>query len=180
MTTRRTRTTCISSSTRHSEVKRQIKYYASSSRADGPRRIPPPSRRPPPRCAARNSPPLAEIDPALLRKELSAEFTAVYGGTPESVDVFASPARININGEHIDYNGGLVFPAAIDKYLYLMIRKRKDTKVVYNDLRFPGEYVFDVNETFAYKKENDYANYLNGILSTMKAKDTGLTRASRC
>jgi galactokinase len=150
--------------------KRQIKYYASSeSGAWAAANVAAVEKTAAEvRCAKLAA--LAEFDTALLRKELFKEFVGVYGGSPDSVELFASPARINIIGEHIDYNGGLVFPAAIDKYLYMMIRKRKDSKVVYNDLRFPGEYIFDINETFAYRKESDYANYLNGILSTMKAK----------
>ena len=75
-----------------------------------------------------------EYDP----KDLPAEFVRVYGGSEKDIRVYASPARINIIGEHIDYNGGKVFPAAIDRYLYVAIRKRKDSKIVYNDVRFPG------------------------------------------
>ena len=48
-----------------------------------------------------------EYDPA----DLPAEFIKVYGESKEPLAVFASPARINIIGEHIDYNGGKVFPA---------------------------------------------------------------------
>ena len=84
--------------------------------------------------------------------------------------VYASPARINIIGEHIDYNGGKVFPAAIDRYLYVAIRKRADSRIIYNDVRFPGTYEFDINDNFAFDKKNDYANYLNGILSQIKAQ----------
>ena len=101
---------------------------------------------------------------------LPADFVKVYGGTEDSVKIFSSPARINIIGEHIDYNGGKVFPAAINRYLYVAIRKRNDTKVVYNDLKFPGRFEFDINDDFKYAKENGYANYLNGILSQMKEK----------
>ena len=64
----------------------------------------------------------------------------------------------------------MVFPAAINRYLYVAIRKRNDTKIIYNDARFPGTFEFDVNDNFSYKKENDYANYLNGILSQLKEK----------
>ena len=103
-------------------------------------------------------------------ENLSAEFVKLYGGTEDSVQLYSSPARINIIGEHIDYNGGKVFPAAINRYLYLAIRKRQDTKVIYNDVRFPGTFEFDINDNFVYAKENDYANYLNGILSQLKAK----------
>ncbi len=111
-------------------------------------------------------------DPALsrdlLKKELLAEFARAYGGDLAEVSVFASPARINIIGEHIDYNGGKVFPAAINKYLYIMIRRRKDSKIVYDDLRFPGRMEFDLSAGLSYAKENDYANYLNGILKIMQ------------
>lgn len=107
------------------------------------------------------------VTPELLK----SEFLKIYGGNAETLRMFASPARINIIGEHIDYNGGKVFPAAIDKYLYVAIRKRDDTKIVYNDLFFPGQFSFDVNDDFKYAKENDYANFLNGILSIMKRKN---------
>ena len=104
-------------------------------------------------------------------RELVPAFVNMYGGEAGDVRVYASPARINIIGEHIDYNGGKVFPAAIDRYLYVAIRKRSDTKIIYNDVRFPGTYEFDISDDFAYDKKNDYANYLNGILSQLKAKD---------
>ncbi len=107
---------------------------------------------------------MSDFDP----KTLPEEFVKIYNGKKEDVQVYAGPARINIIGEHIDYNGGKVFPAAIDKYLYCAIRKREDTKIVYNDLFFPGTYTFDVNDNFKFDKANDYANFLNGILSCMK------------
>ncbi|MCR4579002.1 MAG: galactokinase [Treponema sp.] len=104
-----------------------------------------------------------EVKPDLLK----TNFIEVYGEGGE-IRMFASPARINIIGEHIDYNGGKVFPAAIDKYLYCAVRKRNDSKIIYNDLFFPGTYTFDINDDFKFDKANDYANFLNGILSCMK------------
>ena len=86
-------------------------------------------------------------------EELKNEFIELYGennSADKSVRIFASPARINIIGEHIDYNGGKVFPAAIDKYLYCGIRKRDDNKIIYNDLFFPGTFTFDINDDFKY------------------------------
>ncbi|MBR4823337.1 MAG: galactokinase [Spirochaetaceae bacterium] len=103
-------------------------------------------------------------------EELKAAFIKMYGGDESAVRLYSSPARINIIGEHIDYNGGKVFPASINRYLYIAIRKRGDTKILYNDIRFPGSYEFDVNQTFVYDKANDYANYLNGILQQLKER----------
>lgn len=110
-----------------------------------------------------------DVTPELLKEN----FIEVYGDNGNEIRMFASPARINIIGEHIDYNGGKVFPAAIDKYLYCAIRKRNDSKIVYNDLFFPGTFEFDTNTDFKFDKANDYANFLNGILCCMKKR--GLT-----
>ena len=103
------------------------------------------------------------------RAEFLSAFEKIYGSA-EGVQLYASPARINIIGEHIDYNGGKVFPAAIDRYMHFAIRKRADSKIIYNDLQFDGTFEFDANENFSYKKENSYANYLNGILSIIKKR----------
>ena len=103
-------------------------------------------------------------------EELKKAFIKIYGGDEATVHLYSSPARINIIGEHIDYNGGKVFPASINRYLFIAIRKRNDTKILYNDIRFPGSYEFDINQTFVYDKANDYANYLNGILQQLKER----------
>ena len=102
--------------------------------------------------------------------ELKTAFIKLYGGDEAAVRLYSSPARINIIGEHIDYNGGKVFPASINRYLYIAIRKRNDSKIFYNDARFPGSYEFDVNQAFVFDKANDYANYLNGILQQLKER----------
>lgn len=107
-----------------------------------------------------------DVTPKLLKEN----FIEVYGDNGKEIKMFASPARINIIGEHIDYNGGKVFPAAIDKYLYCAIRKRDDSKIVYNDLFFPGTFTFTTDTDFKFDKTNDYANFLNGILCCMKKK----------
>lgn len=100
----------------------------------------------------------------LFCQELVEEFIKNYGGNEKDVSVFVSPGRINIIGEHIDYNGGNVFPTTIDRYIYVAIRKRTDSKVLYRDLRFPEKYEFDITWIPDYDRENGYANYLNGIL----------------
>lgn len=107
-------------------------------------------------------------DIAGLKRELADRFIGMYGESTEELRFFQGPARINIIGEHIDYNGGLVFPAAIDKYIYLAIRLRSDSAINYDDIRFPGRFTFDIGDSFSYKKENDYCNCLNGIITILK------------
>ena len=101
---------------------------------------------------------------------LKNKFFEFYGQCENKIQFYKSPARINIIGEHIDYNGGKVFPCAIDRYLYVAVRKRNDSKINYRDLKFTQKYSFDINDEFTYKKENGYANYLNGILSIIKCR----------
>ncbi len=109
---------------------------------------------------------LADVDRPRFLTEFKGEFRKRYGEGP--IALFSSPARINVIGEHIDYNGGKVFPAAIDRFLYIAIRRRPDAKIVYDDLRFPGRMEFDAGESFAYARENGYANYLNGIVKLLR------------
>ena len=119
----------------------------------------------------------AATNSAQLKCEIEKQFLNLYGSSTESVQFFFAPARINIIGEHIDYNGGKVLPAAIDKYIFLAIRRRADTVINYDDIRFPGRFTFTITDTFSYRKENDYCNYLNGIITILKDKgftlDTG-------
>lgn len=111
-----------------------------------------------------------DVTPELLKQNFIEIYGAKTSDSANQIRMFASPARINIIGEHIDYNGGFVFPAAIDKYLYCAVRKRNDTKIIYNDLFFPGTFYFDINDDFKFDKASDYANFLNGILSCMKKR----------
>ena len=118
---------------------------------------------------------LTDLPEEKMKAELIKVFTERYGASKEEVMMIASPARINIIGEHIDYNGGKVFPAAIDRYLYVLLRKRSDTKIIYDDIRFPGALEFSSTEMFRYRRENQYANYLNGMLAMMQKEGYTLT-----
>lgn len=63
------------------------------------------------------------MDSAMLNKAFKDHF-----GTEPAL-VAASPGRINLIGEHVDYNGGFVLPAAIDKKIYVAIAPRNDDKI---------------------------------------------------
>ena len=62
-----------------------------------------------------------------LVEETKKLFQEKYDKNPEVVSI--SPGRINIIGEHVDYNLGLSMPAAIDKYLCVAISKNKEKKI---------------------------------------------------
>ncbi|MFV0519887.1 MAG: galactokinase [Lachnospirales bacterium] len=93
---------------------------------------------------------------------LREDFYEKFGGTTNARS-FYSPARINIIGEHTDYNGGYVFPCTLDFGTYGVARKREDNVVRLKSLLYDGEVTFDI-DNFSYKKEDGWANYVKGVI----------------
>lgn len=78
---------------------------------------------------------------------------------------YFSPGRINLIGEHTDYNGGHVFPAAISLGTYAAAAKREDGHFRLYSANFPdqGVHEFEVSD-LSFKKEHGWANYAKGVL----------------
>nr|WP_221892189.1 galactokinase [Cetobacterium sp. 8H] len=87
--------------------------------------------------------------------------------TNDSVEVFFAPGRVNLIGEHIDYNGGKVFPCALDFGTYAVVKKRNDKtfKMFSENFKNLGIIEFSLAELI-YKKSDDWANYPKGIIKT--------------
>lgn len=79
------------------------------------------------------------------------EFIALYGGSEEDIRVFASPGRVNLIGEHIDYNGGYVFPAALKMKTTIVMRKRDDNIIRLKATDLPQIVEADINNLYSYK-----------------------------
>jgi len=62
-------------------------------------------------------------------QHLKKKFIEIYGGTDNDLRVFASPRRVNLIGEHTDYNGGFVFPAALTMQTTIVLRTRNDREI---------------------------------------------------
>jgi len=62
-------------------------------------------------------------------RELIAQFIKIYGGDETDIRVFEAPGRINLIGEHIDYNGGHVFPAGLEYKNVVIARKNNTNKI---------------------------------------------------
>ena len=60
---------------------------------------------------------------------LADKFCALFGGSPSDLRFFAAPGRVNLIGEHIDYCGGYVFPAALTLDNVVAVRKTDDRKL---------------------------------------------------
>lgn len=83
-------------------------------------------------------------------------------------NVYASPGRINLIGEHTDYNGGFVFPGAIDKGIMCEIRPNDTNKVMAYSIDLKDRVEFDIDDEKGPKAS--WARYLYGIVQEMKKR----------
>lgn len=96
------------------------------------------------------------------RQELIKEFINVFGGSEENVRVFTSPGRVNLIGEHTDYNGGFVFPAALTIGAFVAVRKRDDKILRMKATDLDGIVEADLNTPDKYK-DLFWGNYQVGV-----------------
>lgn len=99
----------------------------------------------------------------IVKKKLKILFHSVFG--IESKEVYFAPGRINLIGEHTDYNGGYVFPAAITIGTYGVARKREDQMIRFYSENFPELGMIELSLTdLSYKEEHDWTNYPKGMI----------------
>lgn len=90
----------------------------------------------------------------------------VYQSKYGSADLFVkSPGRINLIGEHTDYNLGFVLPAAIDKAIYIAIGKRSDKEIHLTAADLNESFSISMNELV--KSPLDWPNYIMGIIDQL-------------
>ena len=101
-------------------------------------------------------------------------FKTIFKHEPEHT--FFAPGRINLIGEHIDYNGGVVFPCAITYGTYALVSQRDDNECHVYSQNFKELGIISFNlDDLSFKKEHDWANYPKGVLSILKSKGYELT-----
>lgn len=109
-----------------------------------------------------------------MKEKLGGLFKQIFDEASEGI--YFSPGRINLIGEHTDYNGGHVFPAAITIGTYGAARKRQDNQLRFYSEKFPQLGIIQSNlDELVYKKEDDWANYPKGVLKYLKEKYPQLT-----
>jgi len=105
-----------------------------------------------------------------LASEIEKTFQQQFGEQPF---VFCAPGRINLIGEHTDYNNGLVLPAAIDKHVVLAIAKRTDNEIHIFSQDYQEMHVSSL--TSLSKSENLWPDYINGVIGQMLGDGKELT-----
>lgn len=96
-----------------------------------------------------------------LEKQFKREFDQVDTKT------FFSPSRINIIGEHIDYNGGSVFPCAIEIGTYAIAAKRDDNIISLISTNFSHRDSFEIQSDLIYCEDKQWVNYPMGMVWSM-------------
>jgi len=83
--------------------------------------------------------------------------------------LFFAPGRINLIGEHTDYNGGHVFPASISFGTYALAARRTDHKLRFYSMNFPEKGMIEVDlDDLNYYEADDWANYPKGMIKKMR------------
>lgn len=110
-----------------------------------------------------------------MKQELSRQFTEIFGTAPEHV--FFCPGRVNLIGEHIDYNGGEVLPCAISLGSFVAIKKNDERLLRFRSLNYPEKKDFPLQASYA-KTGKEWFNYplgvINEVVSDEHTSITGL------
>ncbi len=96
---------------------------------------------------------------------IEEKFKSLFG---DNYMVYTSPGRVNLIGEHTDYNGGFVFPGAIDKGIYAAINPNGTDKVRAYSADYNEQVEFGMNEEDAPKES--WARYIFGVCREMKKR----------
>lgn len=113
-----------------------------------------------------------------IKEDLLAKFTAVFGPGGQIAPYFA-PGRVNLIGEHTDYNGGHVFPCALTIGTYAIARKNTNRNLRLYSVNFDELGIITVSlDDLSYAKEDVWANYPKGVVWAFAEKgmkiDAGL------
>ena len=106
-----------------------------------------------------------------LKEKFNQVFAADH--TPR---IFAAPGRVNLIGEHTDYNGGHVFPCALSFNTYALTAKRNDGKIRLFSADFEHKGIMEADlSRIAYDKAQDWANYPLGVLWVLLKREYPIT-----
>jgi galactokinase len=104
---------------------------------------------------------------------LKQTFVKIFGDA-EGLTVVRAPGRVNLIGEHTDYNGGFVFPMAIEFDMVLAARKCTDQIVKIHSVDYGSTVEFTLDSPITYDRRELWSNYLRGVLWAMQGAGASL------
>lgn len=96
--------------------------------------------------------------------EIRENFQRIYGKTPR---IFCAPGRVNLIGEHTDYNEGFVLPLAIDREFLVAGTSRTDSKINVHALDIKENFSFDLLRGEAIKRRGNWVDYVEGTARSL-------------
>ena len=99
-----------------------------------------------------------------MREKLQKKFAELFGDAA-GMKVYFAPGRVNLIGEHTDYNGGHVFPCALSIGTYGAARKRTDKKLHFYSMNFERVGMLEsAVDALGEAEESDWTNYPKGVI----------------
>ena len=103
-----------------------------------------------------------------MKKKVMAKFEELFGNEGE-IKAYFAPGRVNLIGEHTDYNGGHVFPCALTIGTYAVARKRNDKKLRFYSINFAHLGVLESTiDELKYNLNENWINYPKAVIWSMK------------
>ncbi len=105
-----------------------------------------------------------------MKAKTAEAFNRVFGDL-SGVSVYFAPGRVNLIGEHTDYNGGHVFPCALTIGTYMAVRKRTDRKLRFYSVNFESDGIIETSlDDFKPGEEKEWTAYPKGVMWTFEKK----------
>jgi len=106
--------------------------------------------------------------------QLALVFEKIFGARPR---IFRAPGRVNLIGEHTDYNDGFVMPASLGFSTYVAIAPRRDRKLLIHSEEFPGNFEFDLDH-LPEERVGAWCDYVLGVASVLRRQGHKLAGAN--
>ena len=106
--------------------------------------------------------------------QLKSAYEAAY--QKSATDIFFSPGRVNLIGEHTDYNGGFVFPCALSFGTYLLISPNDEQKINFRSLNIDAVYSLELTQLTTPLPNKAWANYPMGVIAQFIKRGVSITQ----
>ncbi len=111
----------------------------------------------------------------MIIKNLKSIFNTTYGTSKKDIEVFFSPGRVNLIGEHTDYNGGFVFPCALSFGTYLLARNIESRVIRFSTMNFDYHCEIPIDK-LSHKVQGEWVNYPLGVIDEFRKIGIEITK----
>ncbi|HEU5140969.1 MAG TPA: galactokinase [Bacillales bacterium] len=102
-----------------------------------------------------------------MGNKMIERFQHYFPGNNDGIRVFFAPGRVNLIGEHTDYNGGYVLPAALTLGTYMAVRPRQDRQFNFFSESFPNQPVSFSTQNVNFESDDPWGNYPKGVVNEL-------------